>query len=123
MREGAGPGGVAWDKVLEGFREELAEIGVPEAEARIEAERRLARTRRRLDWLRGQYEALRTAYERTGDYYCAAMDAHPEIDWDAPDAPDIPPPPAQRVADLLLAGIEAAARHDRWPRHLHFSNI
>lgn len=112
-----------WERLREAYREELVAIGVSEREAHFEAERRLGRVKCRLAWLHARHAALTAAYDRTGDYYCARMDARPEIDWDDPGAPDIPPPPEEAEAEAILAEIDAAGRHDRWPRHLHFSNI
>ena len=51
------------------------------------------------------------------------MDAHPEIDWESEDAPDVPEPPEEALAEAIYAEVMAAVKEDRWPRHLHFGDV
>lgn len=76
----------------------------------------------KLGVVRGALPGLH-AQDRVGDYYVHYSDAHPEIDWDDEDAPEIPEPVGlQAVVDALYAEIDAA-RQGRWPRHLHFNDV
>jgi hypothetical protein len=114
------PSRTEWGAVLENYRGDLVSEGVPEAEARAEAGRRAERMKLRMAWFEERFQAFVDAQDRVGDYYIHHMDAHPEVDWDAEDAPEIPEPEAlQAVADALYAEIEVA-KAGRWPKHLHF---
>jgi hypothetical protein len=134
MAEGDGTGGAErWAKLRppppdweEWTRETEAELiaeGAPEAEARIEAERMCGRMKLRHAWFRERFEAFLEMQDRAGKAYVRYMDAHPEIDWGADDAPEVPEPFEEAVAKAIYEEVIAAVKKDRWPRHLHFGDV
>jgi hypothetical protein len=114
---------IDWDEMLESYRGDLVAEGVPESEALAEAGRRVERMKLRMAWFRERFQAFVDAEDAVGNYYVNYMDARPEVDWEAEDAPEVPEPAElQAVADALSAEIEAA-QQGRWPRHLHFGDV
>ena len=113
-----------WERFEREAAAELAGLGVSEAEARAEAAWRRERARMRIEWGRERLDAFIEMQERAGEAYGRQIDAHPEVeDWDAPDAPRLPQPPEEAVAQAIYAELTEAIERDRWPRHLHFHGI
>ncbi|HEX8622382.1 MAG TPA: hypothetical protein VF718_10450 [Allosphingosinicella sp.] len=114
------PDWAAWTReALAGL---LAE-GIPVAEAEVEARRMCERMKIRLAWFRQRFDEFVEMQERAGEAVDRYMDERPEIDWDAEDAPEVPEPPEQAIAQAIHAEVMAAAKEDRWPRHLHFHDV
>jgi hypothetical protein len=111
----------------EGFRRDVAarlvSLGCPAAEAEAEAALSEERMKLRMEWLRERLDRFLEAQDAAGEAYCRMMDEHPDVDWEDPDAPELPEPPEQAVADSIYVEIAAARDHDRWPRHLHFAMV
>jgi hypothetical protein len=107
-------------------REALAGLlaeGTPPGEARVEARRMCERMKIRHAWFRERFNAFLEMQERAGEAVLDYMDARPEIDWDDEDAPEVPEPPEQAIAQAIYAEVMAAVKEDRWPRHLHFRDV
>jgi hypothetical protein len=98
-------------------------IGVPGPQAEAEARATEGRTRMRIAWARERFLEFLTLQDAAGEVYCREMDARPEVDWDAADAPDLPPPAEEVLAQAIYDEVRAALDQDRWPRHLHFHNV
>lgn len=112
-----------WEALAAQAKGELIAIGVPEEQARAQAALKCERTRLRHAWFRERFEAFLDMQERAGEAILRYMDAHPEIDWDSEDAPEVPEPPEEALAQAIYAEVMAAVREDRWPRHLHFRDV
>ena len=110
-------------------RDRIAEhlaLGLPEAAASAAAERAEARTRARLEWLRGRFVRMTELWISLGAYWAAFEEAHPDIDLVEPDDRDLPllgDPPEQAELEAVEAEIAAARDHDSWPRHLYFGEV
>jgi hypothetical protein len=114
------PDWAAWTReALAGL---LAE-GFPAPAAEAAARRMCERTKIRHAWFRERFEAFLDMQDRAGEAYLRYMDARPEIDWEDGDAPEVPEPPEQAIAQAIYAEVIAAVREDRWPRHLHFRDV
>jgi len=114
---------IDWGETLEIYRDDLVAEGVPETEAIAEAGRRVERMKLRMAWFHERFQAFVDAQDRVGSYYVNYVDDHPEVDWEAEDAPGPPEPvELQAVADALYAEIQAA-QEGRWPKHLHFGDV
>ena len=112
-----------WEKWTREAEGALVADGVPPAEARAEARRKCERMKLRHAWFRERFDAFLDMQDRAGEAYLQYMDAHPEIDWEAEDAPEVPEPPEQAIAEAIHAEVMAAATEGRWPRHLHFRDV
>jgi hypothetical protein len=110
----------AWTKEVQAG---LAAEGVPEAEAKAEARRKCERMKLRHAWFRERFEAFLDMQDRAGEAVLQYMDAHPEIDWESEDAPEVPDPPEEAIAQAIYAEVMDAVKDDRWPRHLHFRDV
>jgi hypothetical protein len=117
------PPGPDWEAFTEQVKGDLIDMGFDEAEAAAEAARKCERTRLRHAWFRERFEAFLDMQDQAGEAYCRYMDAHPDIDWESPDAPEIPEPPEAALAQALYDEVMEAVEEDRWPRHLHFRNV
>ena len=101
-------------------------LGLPEAEAAAAAERAEARTKARLEWLRGRFERMTILWDWLGRYWADFAEAHPDIDLEDPDDRDLPllvDPPEQAELEAVEAEIAAARDRDVWPRHLYFDEV
>lgn len=112
-----------WAEFTARLKEDLVGMGVPEAEAQAEAELKCERTRLRHDWFSERMEAFLAMQDRAGEAYLQYMDARPGIDWQSEDAPEVPEPPEEALAEAIYAEVLAAVHEDRWPRHLHFRDV
>jgi hypothetical protein len=112
-----------WAEFAVRLKADLVEMGVPEAEADAQAALKCERTRLRHEWFRDRFEAFLDMQDRAGEAYLQYMDARPEIDWDSEDAPEVPEPPEEAIAQAIYAEVMAAVEEDRWPRHLHFRDV
>ena len=112
-----------WEALTAKLKGELLETGNPEEEAQAEAALKCERTRLRHDWFSERMEAFLAMQDRAGEAYLQYMEAHPEVDWDSEDAPEIPEPPEEALAQAIYAEVIAAVNEDRWPRHLHFRDV
>jgi hypothetical protein len=97
-----------------GLEDEAAIREARAAEARVEA--RCAWVKQRIDEMRAAQKALDAAWTRI-------LKDYPDVDWEDPDAPEIPDPPEQAAFDAIHAEVMAVCEHDRWPRHLHFGEV
>lgn len=115
------------ETAVRGWREaqvaELVGLGLPEDEAIAQMLEAEPRVRARFAWAEDRIAAMRAAQKALDAAWFRRLDAHPDVDWDDPDAPILPDPPEQAAFDAIHAEIMAAADHDRWPRHLHFPNV
>jgi hypothetical protein len=101
-------------------------LGMPEKAAVAAAERAEARTKARLEWLRGRFERMTELWNMLGRYWADFAEAHPEIDLEDPDDRDLPllvDPPEQAELEAVEAEIAAARDRDVWPRHLYFDEV
>lgn len=112
-----------WEDFTAKVKAGLLGLGMDEAEAQAEAELKCRRTRLRHDWFSERMEAFHAMQDRAGEAYLQYMAAHPEIDWDGGEAPPVPEPPAEALAEAIYAEVLAAVHEDRWPRHLHFRDV
>src|SRR5687768_4353615 len=112
-----------WEAWTKEARAGLAAEGVPEAEAEAEARRKCERMKLRHAWFRERFEAFLDMQDRAGEAILQYMDAHPEIDWESENAPDVPEPPEEAIAQAIYEEVMTAVREDRWPRHLHFRDV
>ncbi|HEX9965279.1 MAG TPA: hypothetical protein VGB04_09895 [Allosphingosinicella sp.] len=118
------------DSDWEAFRRDrIAEhiaLGLPDAAAAAAAERAEARTKARLEWLRGRFVRMTELWVVLGAYWAAFAEANPGIDLVEPDDRDLPllaDPPEQAELEAVEAEIAAARDHDVWPRHLYFGEV
>ena len=101
-------------------------LGLPRGVAEAAAEQAEARTKARLEWLRGRLERMTELWAWLGRYWADFADAHPEIDLEDPDDRDLPllvDPPEQAELEAVEAEIAAARDRDVWPRHLYFDEV
>jgi len=101
-------------------------LGLPQEAAAAAAERAEARTKARLEWLRGRFEQMTELWSWLGRYWADFADAHPDIDLEEPDDRDLPllvDPPEQAELEAVEAEIAAARDRDVWPRHLYFDEV
>ena len=98
-------------------------FGFSEEVARAEAVKARERLKLRLAWVRERFALSCEMEDRAGDAYAAMCEARPEIDWDSPDAPELPAPPEEAIAEAIRAELMAAVEEDRWPRHLCFHYV
>lgn len=97
-------------------------MGVEAFEAMAaEAARAVARGEARAAWARERMAALRQAHEDSNAAWERFFDAHP--DWDEDDGIVYPDMPDSAAEDAIHAEIWAAARLDRWPRHLYWKDV
>ena len=108
-----------WEAFTARMKGELVRMGVPEAEAQAQAASKCKRVRLRHDWFAERMEALLALQDRAGEACLRYMEAHPEVDWESEDAPDVPEPPEEAEAQAIYAEVIAAVQEARWPRHLH----
>lgn len=101
----------------------LMALGCPPEEAEAEAALKQARTQLRIAWAMERLRAVREAEARVGEAYGRMMDERPDVNWEDPDAPELPEPPEQALCDALYEEVAAARDRDRWPRHLHFHRV
>jgi hypothetical protein len=118
-----GLGGEGWAAVRRQAEEEMAALGMPAAQARAEAEKRTERVRLRVEWARERLDQFFEMQDRAGEAYVKQIEAHPDVDWEDPDAPVLPEPPEAAVAEAIYAEVRAALDEDRWPRHLHSHDV
>ena len=112
-----------WEEVRLGLAAEMTELGMAGPEAEAEASKKVERARLRLEWARERFEAFFEMQEKADEAYRRQIDAHPDIDWEDEDAPELPEPPEEAVAQAIYAEVMAALKEDRWPRHLHFRDV
>jgi hypothetical protein len=106
-----------------GRAEELLTLEMSEARAIAHLEEAEPRFRARCAWIEERMAAMKAAQKALDAAWFRQLDAHPDVDWDDPDAPELPDPPEQAAFDAIYAEIRAVIDHDRWPRHLHFPNV
>ena len=110
-------------------RDRIAEhlaLGLSEAAASAAAERAEARTRARLEWLRGRFVRMTELWVSLGAYWADFAEAHPDIDLIEPDDRDLAllvDPPESSELEAVEAEIAAARDRDVWPRHLYFGEV
>jgi hypothetical protein len=113
-----------WTAIERDAYEENIALGISEAEARAEAGRKVERVRLRIAWADERFNAFLDMQERAGEAYLRQIDEHPEVeDWEAEDAPDLPEPPEEAIAQAIYAEAMAAIERGVWPRHLHFHAV
>jgi hypothetical protein len=112
-----------WDECRRGLVAEMVELGLERETAEAEAEVRVERIRMRIEWARERFNAFLEMQDKAGEAYVRQIEAHPDVDWEAEDAPVLPEPPEEAVAQAIYAEVMAAVNHDRWPRHLHFRDV
>jgi hypothetical protein len=112
-----------WEEARRLLAAEMAALGVAPAEAEAAAARKLELARRRIEWGRERLAAFMEMQERAGEAYMKQIEAHPDVDWEADDAPQLPDPPEEAAAQAIYAELMAAINEDRWPRHLHDSGL
>ena len=101
-------------------------LGFGQEAAAAAAERAEARTRARIEWMRGRFERMTQLWAWLGRYWADFAEAHPEIDLEEPDDRDLPlliDPPEQAELESVEAEIAAARDRDVWPRHLYFDEV
>ncbi|HEX8063552.1 MAG TPA: hypothetical protein VF535_10070 [Allosphingosinicella sp.] len=122
-RPGAMPGAAEWRALGRRLAAEMVELGMAPAEAEAEAARKVERARLRAEWASERLDTFFELQEKAGEAYERQIEAHPDIDWEDEDAPDLPEPPEAAAAQAVYAEVMAALDDDCWPRHLHFRNV
>ena len=112
-----------WEEYKAQAKDGLLGLGVPEEEAEAQAALQCERMRLRHAWFRERFEAFLDMQDRAGEACLRYMDAHPEIDWEDEDAPEVPEPPEEALAQAIYEEVMAAVKEGRWPRHLHFRDV
>jgi hypothetical protein len=98
-------------------------LGIEPGEAEAEAAKKVERARLRYEWASERLDAFFDLQDKAGEAYMRQIEAHPDVDWEDEDAPDLPDPPEQAAAQAVYAEVMAALNEDRWPRHLHFRDV
>jgi hypothetical protein len=122
-RRGAALSGAEWDETRRQLVAEMIALGAEPAQAEADARKKVERARLRFEWARERLDAFFEMQERAGEVYDRQIDEHPDVDWEADDAPQLPEPPEEAVAQAIYAELMAALNEDRWPRHLHFGDL
>lgn len=112
-----------WEETRRHYLAEMLALGEEPAQAEADAAKKVALARKRLEWGRERLQAFVEMQERAGEAYDRQMDEHPDVDWSSEDLPDLPEPPEEAIAQSIYAELMAAIREDRWPRHLHSSDV
>jgi hypothetical protein len=79
----------------------------------------LMRTAARIAWVRRTIDLWSDATKAADAAWMKLVE--PYADCDEEDLPDLPRPPEQAEVDRLWRLLEEVRRHDRWPRHLHWT--
>jgi hypothetical protein len=101
----------------------MVELGMEPAAAEAEAKRKVERARLRYEWASERLDAFLELQEKAGEAYLRQMDEYPDVDWEDEDAPELPDPPEEALAQAVYSEVMAAINEDRWPRHLHFRDV
>ena len=112
-----------WEETRRELAAEMVGLGMAPGEAEAEADRKVELARKRLEWGRERLDAFVEMQERAGEVYDRQIDEYPDVDWDSEDAPEVPEPPEQAIAQAIYAEVMAAVKEDRWPRHLHSRDV
>jgi hypothetical protein len=112
-----------WKAVGRGLAAEMIELGIAPGEAEAEAAKKVERARLRYEWASERLDAFFALQEKAGEAHMRQIEAHPDVDWEDEDAPQLPDPPEEAAAQAVYAEVMAALNEDRWPRHLHFRNV
>jgi hypothetical protein len=102
---------------------EYLELGLEDEAAVREARAAEERVEARCAWVKQRIADMRAAQKALDAAWMRILDEHPDVDWESPDAPDLPDPPEQAAFDAIYDEIIAVRDHDRWPRHLHFPEV
>lgn len=88
-----------------------------------EAEDRKARARQlaRAGWSLNRLDDMKRAQQALTDAWMKLLE--PYDGWDEEDLPDIPDPPEEAAFQLIWQEVTQAAHHDRWPAHLHWTDV
>jgi len=122
-RRGSAVGLVDWDETRRQYVADMVALGAEPAKAEADAARKVERARLRIEWASERLDAFFEMQERAGEAYMKQIDEHPDVDWEAEDAPQLPDPPEEAVAQAIYAEVMAALNEDRWPKHLHFRDV
>jgi hypothetical protein len=98
-------------------------LGIAPGEAKAEAAKKVERARLRFEWASERLDSFFAMQEKAGEAYRRQIEAHPEIDWEDEDAPELPEPPEEAIAQAIYDEVMEALNEDRWPRHLHFRDV
>lgn len=112
-----------WKEIRGRLAAEMVALGIEPAEADCEAAKKVERARLRFEWARERLDAFAALQNKADEAYMRQIEAHPEIDWEDEDSPDLPEPPEEAAAQAVYSEVRAALDEDRWPRHLHFRNV
>jgi hypothetical protein len=112
-----------WEKWRRDYEARQRAFGMNAEEAKAETERAWGRVAARRDWLRAQLEELRRLDRIVFAQFCAYADAHPEIDWEAPDAPDLPETAELAAMHAIEDVLDAVRERDAWPHHLYWGKV
>jgi hypothetical protein len=112
-----------WAECRQGLVAEMVELGLPAAEAEAEAAKRAERIRMRVEWARARFDDFLEMQDKAGEAYMRQMDEHPDVDWESEDAPVLPDPPEEAIAQAIYEEVTDAIQHGRWPKHLHFRDV
>jgi hypothetical protein len=114
---------VDWGELRERVAAEMVGLGIAPAEAGAEAAKKVERARLRFEWASERLDAFFELQDKAGEAYMRQIEAHPDVDWEDEDAPELPEPPEAAAAQAVYAEVMAALDEDRWPRHLHFRDV
>ena len=112
-----------WQAAEREIAADLLALGMPRAEAEAAAAKKAEMARLRFVWARERLDAFFEMQERAGEATIRQIEAHPDVDWEAHDAPKLPEPPEEAAAQAIYSEVMAALNEDRWPRHLHFRDV
>jgi hypothetical protein len=123
QRRGSVLTGGEWEEARRRLVAEMVELGMKPGQAEAEAGKKVERARLRIEWARERFDAFFEMQDRAGEAYRRQIEAHPDVDWEAEDAPVLPEPPEEAAAQAIYEEVMAALNEDRWPRHLHFRDV
>ena len=112
-----------WEEARLRLVAEMVGLGLDRGEAEAAAGRKVELARLRIEWARDRLDAFFELQEQAGEAYKRRIEAHPDVDWESEDAPHLPDPPEEAVAEAIYAEVMAAIHQDRWPRHLHCRDV
>jgi hypothetical protein len=114
-RRGADSAEAGRRRVIAGLLAGTVVVEDEDAEEARMRERGLARAA----WAMERVDALKRAQRAMIAAWMELIAPYEDVDDE--DLPEIDPPPEEAVVDAILAEINAAVDHDRWPAHLHWS--
>ena len=112
-----------WGESRRAWAAEMVGLGLTKEEAEAEAARKSSGRGCGSNGRASGSTPFSTCRTRPARPTCSRSRTHPDVDWESEDAPELPEPPEEAVAQAIYAEVMAALNEDRWPRHLHFRDV